>query len=84
MITIRSKVFGRCRPWTSSRTIETSAGDDAAEQQREAEEQGQGDGAADHLGDVGGHGHGLGLQPVGVLPGRAEPVTEQLGKGLRR
>ena len=39
-------------------------GDQPAEQQRQVEQQVERDGAADHLGQVGGHRDGLGLQPV--------------------
>ncbi len=62
------------------------ARDQAADEQRQIEQQVERDRAAEHLGDVGGHGDELGLHPVGVAgtaaldargrgrPGRLSPV----------
>ena len=57
---------GRCprRSCTSSSAIDTIAGDDAADQQRQVEQQIQRDRATDHLGEVGGDRDEFGLRPV--------------------
>ena len=56
------------------------AGDHAAGQQRQVEEQIQGDGSADHLGEIGGHRHQLGLQPVGQPTTPPHSRTDRLGQ----
>ena len=59
------------------------AGDEAAPQQRDAEQQVERDRAADHLGDVGRHGDELGLQPVrAARPPVADAAAERLGEAL--
>ena len=61
------------------------SGDDAAPQQRDAEEQVQRDGSADDLGDVGRHRDELGLQPVRASrPRAADAAAEHLGQALAR
>ena len=47
----------------------------AAEQQRQAEQQVQGDRAADHLGEVGGDRDHLGLHPERQPPGARSPLA---------
>ena len=61
------------------------AGDEAAPEQRDAEEQVEGDRAADDLGDVGRHGHELGLQPVRAAAQRLRMrPPEHLGQAPAR
>ena len=55
-------------------------GDQRADDQRQVEEELQGEGPADDLGDVGGHGHQLGLHPVrqpGPAPGAGADQRRQ-------
>ena len=60
-----------------------AAGDEAAPQERHAEQQVEGDGPADDLGEVGGHRHEFGLQPVGAAaPAVADAPAEHLGQAL--
>ena len=59
-------------------------GDQPAQQQRQVEQQVQRDGTADHLGQIGRHGHRLGLQPV-ADPGRpAQPADRPVPAGTPR
>ena len=84
-ITTNSNVRGPRRDWTIEQHDRDRAGDDAAPQQRDAEQQVERDRAADHLGDVGRHRHELGLQPVGAArPRTADAVAERLGQALAR
>ncbi len=70
-------VAGQLQPEQRERD---SAGHEATEEQRHAEEDLQRDGAADHLGDVGRHHDELGLRPQQPDdPGRV-PVTAELGE----
>ena len=62
------------RFWMASSSSDTDAGDHAADQQRQVEQQVQRDGAADHLGEIGCHGDQFGLQPVRD-PGRRAGVV---------
>jgi hypothetical protein len=56
------------------------ADDEPAGQQWDAEEQVQGDRAADHLGQVGGHGDQLGLHPHHPVHRPGQPLPAQLGQ----
>lgn len=55
------------------------AGDETADEQWKAEQQVQSDRAADDLGDVGGDGHDLGLDPERAPRGGSEPVASSSG-----
>ena len=59
-------------------------GDHSAGEQRDAEQQVQRDRAADHLGQVGGDGHQLGLHPHAARHRAGEVVAAQLRAGCAR
>ena len=58
---IRSNVVCVLPPWNHSITVEAAADHQAADEQRQPEQQIKGDRAADHLGQIGGDGDDLGL-----------------------
>ena len=69
--------------WTRSSASEAT-GHDAADREREADQQVQPDRAADHLGDVRGDHDEGGLQPKKPASDRAEAFADELRDGSRR
>ena len=58
------------------------ADDAPAPQEGQAEEEVEGEGTPDDLGEIGRRGHDLGLQPEGDAPGGCHAFSEQGGQGL--
>ena len=76
----RSNIRWPRRFWIASSSSDTSAGDHAADQQRQVEQQVQRDRATDDFGEIGCHGDQFGLQPVGDAGRAAGVVGDRLGQ----
>ena len=68
------------RSWTSKQQQRNHSGDDAADHQRQVEQQMQRNRSTDDLGEIGCHGDQFGLQPVGDAGRRAGVVGDGLGQ----
>ena len=78
----RSKMSWPRRFWIRQQQQGHHAGDHAADQQRQIEQEVQGDGAADDLGEIGCHGDEFGLRPVAIRVGR--PICSPIASGSER